>query len=83
VFTLIMSVSAAMTPLGLIIAGPLVDVLGPNSWFVIGGIVTILMGTAAFFVPAIMRIEEGRPGAKESLPEADPGAPLFTTSPGD
>ncbi len=83
VFTLIMSVSAAMTPLGLIIAGPLVDVLGPNAWFVIGGIVTILMGAAAFFVPAIMRIEQGRPAAKESLPVAGPGAALYKTSPGD
>jgi MFS family permease len=78
-----MSVSAAMTPLGLIIAGPLVDVLGPNSWFVIGGAVTILMGAVAFFVPAIVRIEDGRPGVKETLPAVDPGTALSTPSPGD
>jgi DHA3 family macrolide efflux protein-like MFS transporter len=83
VFTLIMSISAAMTPLGLIIAGPLVDVLGPNAWFVIGGSVTILMGAAAFFVPAIVRIEQGRPGAIESLPAVNPSTTLETTVPGD
>jgi DHA3 family macrolide efflux protein-like MFS transporter len=83
VFTLIMSVSSAMTPLGLIIAGPLVDVLGPRSWFVIGGIVTTLMGAAAFFVPAITRIEEGRPGAAAPVPGQENPMVQFSTTPGD
>ena len=61
VFTLIMSVSMAMTPLGLIIAGPLADVLGPQAWFVVGGIATVLMGVVGFFIPAIMHIEDDRP----------------------
>jgi DHA3 family macrolide efflux protein-like MFS transporter len=83
VFTLIMSVSSAMTPLGLIIAGPLVDVLGPRSWFVIGGIVTMLMGVAAFFVPAITRIEEGRPGATTPAPSQDNPVTQLSITPGD
>ena len=60
VFSLIGSVSAAMTPLGLIIAGPLADHLGVQSWFIIGGVVCGLMGIAAFFIPAVMTFEDGR-----------------------
>lgn len=58
VFTLMMSGSGAMTPLGLAIAGPVADALGVQIWFVIGGIGMAAIGTIAFFVPAIMRIEE-------------------------
>jgi DHA3 family macrolide efflux protein-like MFS transporter len=60
VFTLIMSFSAAMSPLGLILAGPFADRFGVQAWFVIGGLITALLGVTAFFVPAIMRIEEDR-----------------------
>jgi DHA3 family macrolide efflux protein-like MFS transporter len=60
VFTLIGSVASAMTPLGLIIAGPVADRFGVQSWFIVGGIATVVMGLGAFFVPAIVRFEEGR-----------------------
>ena len=58
VFTLVASGAAAMSPLGLAIAGPVADALGVQIWFLIGGIATILMGTGSFFVPAIMRVED-------------------------
>lgn len=61
VFTILMSVTGVTTPLGLVIAGPVGDSLGVQPWFLIAGIVTIGMGLAAFFIPAIMRIEEGPP----------------------
>lgn len=60
VFSLIGSVSAAMSPLGLIIAGPVADILGVQSWFIIGGVVCIVMGLIAFFIPAVMSFEDGR-----------------------
>lgn len=31
-----------------------------QAWFIIGGIASILMGVAMFFVPAVMEIEEKR-----------------------
>lgn len=65
VFSLIGSVSAAMSPLGLIIAGPVADKLGVQSWFVIGGVVCGLMGIAALFIPAVMTFEDGR---KQDMP---------------
>ncbi len=58
VFTLAMSGSAAMSPLGLVIAGPVADALGVQIWFLIGGIATVIMGVGSFFVPSIMRIED-------------------------
>ena len=60
VFTLIGTMAAAMSPLGLIIAGPIADKLGVQTWFIIGGIVTGLMGISSLFIPAIMHFEDGR-----------------------
>jgi DHA3 family macrolide efflux protein-like MFS transporter len=60
VFSLISSLAAATSPIGLLIAGPVSDWLGPQAWFIIGGIVTLLTGITAFFIPAVMRFEEGR-----------------------
>lgn len=73
VLGLIGSMAAAMTPLGLVIAGPLSDWLGVQSWFIIGGISTMLMGVSGLFIPAIMNLEEkNRPaqGMSINLPTA-------------
>lgn len=77
VFTLIMSVSMAMTPLGLLIAGPLADVLGPRAWFVVGGVATALMGIVGFFIPSIMHLEDDRPA------QAEISQAVLATNPGD
>src|SRR4030066_2106144 len=69
VFSLIGSMSAGMSPIGLIIAGPIADKLGVQTWFIIGGIVTGLMGIGSLFVPAIMNFEEGRSGDKPGVIE--------------
>ena len=58
VFTLLRSGALAMTPLGLAVAGPLADVVNVQAWFLVAGVATSAMGLAAFFVPAIMRIED-------------------------
>lgn len=71
VFTLIMSFAAAMSPLGLILAGPFADRFGVQTWFVVGGVVTVTLGALAFFVPAIMHIEE-RPGNQAEIPASNP-----------
>ena len=52
--------AAGMSPIGLIIAGPIADKLGVQTWFLIGGIVTVLMGIISPFIPAIMHFEDGR-----------------------
>ena len=58
VFTLAGSLAMAMTPIGLAIAGPLSDALGIQTWFVVGGVVSALLGLIGFMIPAVMKIEE-------------------------
>jgi DHA3 family macrolide efflux protein-like MFS transporter len=57
VMSLIMSAASAMAPLSLMVAGPLSDAIGIRAWFWFGGLVCLLMGIGAFFVPAIMNVE--------------------------
>ena len=60
VFALVQSMAAAATPLGMLIAGPVADALGVRVWYVVGGLGCTLMGLGSFFVPIIVRLEEGR-----------------------
>jgi MFS transporter, DHA3 family, macrolide efflux protein len=71
VFTLITSLAAAMAPIGLIVAGPLADLFGVRTWYIIGGIATALLGMVAFTIPAVMHVEDGR---TPKLPENEPAA---------
>ena len=61
VFTLMMSVAGAMTPVGLLLAAPLADLAGVRAWYLAGGVICAAMGAAAFFVPPILQIEASRP----------------------
>ena len=47
--------------LGLAIAGPVADIVGARTWFIVGGITLTLMGITGFFVPAIMNLERDAP----------------------
>jgi DHA3 family macrolide efflux protein-like MFS transporter len=72
VFSLIGTFAAAMSPIGLIIAGPIADKLGVQTWFIIGGVVTLLMGITSIFIPAIMHFEDGRvPGQSVLVEKSD------------
>lgn len=73
VFTLVSSLATAMTPLGLIIAGPVADAISVNFWFVIAGLLTLIMGCTGFFLPAVIHIENG--SAQKTIVEAEPQAP--------
>ena len=75
VFTLMGSLSAAMAPLGLIIAGPVSDVIGVQSWYVIGGLAAILMAVLSFSLPELMNIEDNhRQAADKGLEQVDKAA---------
>lgn len=69
VFTLVGSLGSAMAPLGLIIAGPVADAIGVQSWYVIGGLACILMAVAGYSIPAVMNIEGNHRKAGESIQE--------------
>jgi DHA3 family macrolide efflux protein-like MFS transporter len=57
VMSLLGSAAMAMSPLGLLVAGPVSDWMGIRTWYWISGGLTLLMGIGAFFVPAIMNLE--------------------------
>ncbi len=58
VFALIGSLSVAMAPLGLLVAGPVADALGVGFWYVTAGGVMLLMAVLGFFIPAVVHLED-------------------------
>lgn len=56
-FTLLGSACGAMTPIGLLVAGPVADWLGITIWFLMGGIACVVLGAAAFFNRSIVELE--------------------------
>ncbi len=79
VFTLMGSVTAGMSPLGLALAGPIADVIGVRAWFLLGGVVTMMMALIASFAPSIIHIEEQRDDHVEAV-EAVPAMPVMTSA---
>ncbi|MGZ9224707.1 MAG: MFS transporter [Anaerolineales bacterium] len=57
VMSLLNSGATAISPLGLLIAGPFSDWLGIRVWFWAGGIICVMIAAAAFFRPVIMNVE--------------------------
>jgi DHA3 family macrolide efflux protein-like MFS transporter len=85
VFTLVGSIAALMSPIGLLIAGPLSDTIGVRTWFIVGGITTAVMGITCFFIPAAVHLEDGRQATEEQQPAAilqpaDEKAPAVITA---
>jgi len=64
VFTLIVSGSAAISPLGMIVASPVAEWLGIQAWYVVGGLVCAAMGVAGFLIKSVITIDEQEPGGK-------------------
>jgi DHA3 family macrolide efflux protein-like MFS transporter len=58
VITVALNGTSATDPIGLMIAGPLANMLGVSIWYLLGGIITLIMGIGSFFIPAIMQIED-------------------------
>jgi MFS transporter, DHA3 family, macrolide efflux protein len=58
VFTVLMSISMGMSPVGLIIAGPLADYFGVQIWYLIGAVVCLTMVAWILLSPALLRLED-------------------------
>jgi DHA3 family macrolide efflux protein-like MFS transporter len=63
VFTLLGSLESAAIPLGLVIVGTMAGWLGVRTLYLLSGVTILVVGTVAFFVPAITQFE-GRAEAK-------------------
>ena len=70
VMSLLNAFAAAMSPLSLLVAGPLSDALGVQVWYIAGGILCILLAAVGYLTPAVANLEQGRPGAGASLTSA-------------
>ncbi len=70
VFSLVSSISAAMIPLSMLVAGPTAEKMGILVWYWIAGIGCALMVFTAFAIPAIMSLEQQSPPDLERGSEA-------------
>jgi MFS transporter, DHA3 family, macrolide efflux protein len=61
VMSMFAAAATAVTPLSLIIAGPLADAVGVQLWYVVGGLMCASMGVLGFFIPALRYMEDGKP----------------------
>lgn len=69
VMSLLNSGATAISPLGLLIAGPFSDWLGIRVWFWVGGILCVMIAVTAFFIPVIMNVEDYRKAGPQSAAE--------------
>jgi len=61
VFSLMNSVSQGMSPLALLIAGPLADLFGARLWYLVGGIGAISIAALGVSISDIRQVEESHP----------------------
>jgi DHA3 family macrolide efflux protein-like MFS transporter len=54
----LLGVAVALMPLGLAIAGPVSDLIGVRTWYLVAGAVTVAVAAGAVFVPSLMGIED-------------------------
>lgn len=60
VLNMVLSLTTGIAPISMAIAGPVADALGVRAWFLMGGTVTLALGAAGFFTPAIRTLEDAR-----------------------
>ena len=69
VMALVNSAATAISPIGLLIAGPISDSVGIRTWFWFAGVFTILMAIAGFLIPAVMTVETNHQEMQISIAE--------------
>jgi DHA3 family macrolide efflux protein-like MFS transporter len=72
VFTLLISAVKIASPLSLVIAGPIADLVGVRIWYVVAGVACLLMGVAGFFVPAVVYLEENNRNGRTRVGDTPP-----------
>jgi len=75
-FTLIGSACSAMSPLGMLIAGPVADTLGVQSWFIICAVTCAALGVYGFTNPVVMEIENNHRQPETDLQGVPASAPV-------
>ncbi|MCC6455690.1 MAG: MFS transporter [Caldilineaceae bacterium] len=67
-FTVLMSMSQGMTPLGLLIAGPVADRYGVQIWYLVSTVCILAMSTVVLLTPAMMNMEDHQAPQVEVAP---------------
>jgi DHA3 family macrolide efflux protein-like MFS transporter len=88
VFTLVTASATAMSPLSLMVAGPVSDALGIQVWYVTAGAFCALMGAVGFFIPALasmedqkaVSVEDAAAAVVETLEDLVPSTPSLEPS---
>lgn len=57
VFTLFGSINSGMVPVGLLLAAPIADRVGVQLWFILAGIVMVVLFSIGFFIPSLLHLE--------------------------
>jgi MFS transporter, DHA3 family, macrolide efflux protein len=65
VFTVVMSMAGAISPLSLAIGGPVADWLGVRTLYYIAGISLLILGVIGFMIPAVVNLEAEGPDQPE------------------
>ncbi|MDX1616558.1 MAG: hypothetical protein R3300_19785, partial [Candidatus Promineifilaceae bacterium] len=60
VFTVLGSLLALSSPVGLAFAGPTGDLVGVRFWFILASSLCVITGAGMFFLPAMVQIEDQR-----------------------
>jgi DHA3 family macrolide efflux protein-like MFS transporter len=81
VFTLFGSLGTAMTPLSLMVAGPVADALGVRVWYVGAGLICLLVGLSGLFIPALLNLEADMQAAKSQVLPVRPEEPTAHAQP--
>ncbi|MCE7987980.1 MAG: MFS transporter [Caldilinea sp. CFX5] len=69
-FTVLNTMSQGMTPLGLLLAGPVADAFGVQIWFLIGAVGLLVIGGLFLWVPSLRNLEDHRFEQKEMIAPA-------------
>ncbi len=59
-FTVMNTMSAGMSPLGLLLAGPVADAFGVQIWFLIGALGLLVIGGLFLAIPSLRKLEDHR-----------------------
>ncbi|MGI9221540.1 MAG: MFS transporter [Woeseiaceae bacterium] len=59
-FTLLGSIAGAITPIALLLAAPVAELLGIRFWYIAGGIGCMLVAVVAAMIPAVTQMEDKR-----------------------
>lgn len=66
VMALISTFATGITPISLMVAGPISDAIGIRTWFWMSGIITLLMGFGGFFSRTVMSVEDNHNSVEPS-----------------